>query len=630
MSEFKLDDITTDSDLSLLDKKFERGGDIYTAVMDTALGAMQKYGEIQEQKRIAIRQEEQYKIDVLNSVDYDANDPNSVAQARERIERIAKSDMTKADAMPGYSQILKNKMNNLEKAETTNRRVAKHLDMVNNPILKRTQDDGTEYLENYSAESFVEGGKYDSEGLKGKDLVAKMDEGIEYYETLGRKLREDNRLDDFTKNSLATSISQLETLKTYVAGGGTITDMEFRLSNEGMKLSTKHGKLSDELDGMSREMFNYQQQLDGILGNEFLSLEEAQGNLSDQEFKAASDIKGKMDFLQEQIDEKRRIESMLYDELSSSYLGYGGGSDKDSNDPLGLSNQSQNPDDKIGGVGSNYKTKDIRKSTIVQGFESDDGKPYRVFDLEKDVAKLARVAELKPQLLTDDKQNAEFMKTYNMIAGMNEEDAIMDYKINGKSLKNHFENITNAMEKNKNAPKPSDEQMEVLGGQVPTPFFYDMTEKGQQKLITSSNKLTTTIKKITGLDIEDYPPEALQYIKEYVGNPDGRFMAENQEAFRKMMLEGNASTKQIQRVLNQIDKFRKEYLKAMSGRYKSKSTYDVNDAPVSEHDIKMLMDEEGSKYYNPDGSRKNQEELERDGLIKVAGESRSGSRVNRE
>ena len=122
----------------------------------------------------------------------------------------------------------------------------------------------------------------------------------------------------------------------------------------------------------------------------------------------------------------------------------------------------------------------------------------------------------------------------------------------------------------------------------------------------------------------------MQYIKEYVGNPDGRFMAENQEAFRKMMLEGNASTKQIQRVLNQIDKFRKEYLKAMSGRYKSKSTYDVNDAPVSEHDIKMLMDEEGRKYYNPDGSRKNQEELERDGLIKVAGESRSGSRVNRE
>lgn len=622
MSEFKLDDISTDSDLSLLDKKFERGGDIYTAVIDTALGAMQRYGEIQEQKRVAIRQEEKYKIDVLNTITYDENDPTSIADARNRIERIAKSDMTKADAMPGYSQILKNKMNNLDKAEKVNKRTAKHIDMVSNPILQRTQDDGTEYFEDYSPESFVEGGKYDSEGLKGKELVDKMDEGIDFYNTLSRKLDDDDRLDDFTKSSLAKKIEQLETLKTYVAGGGTITDMEFRLSNEGMKLSTKHGQLSNDLEGMSREMFNYQEKLDGILG-EFLTLEEAEGNLSKNEFDTASDIKGKMAFLQEQIDEKRRVESMLYDELSSSYLGYGGGSDKDSNDPLKMSTQSQNPDDKTSGVGSGYKTKDIRKSTIVQGFENPDGEPYRVYDLERDVSKLARVAEMKPELLTDGRQNAEYMKTFNMIAGMNEKDALMDYKINGKPLKDIYKNVQKAMEK-KQKQKPSSEQMDILGGQLATPFFDGMSKKGQKKLITASNKVTTTIEKMTGLKIEDYPPEALQYLKEYIGNPDGSFATENQAAFRKMMMENNATTKQARTILNQIDKLRDEYQKSMSGRYKAKpKQYDVNEAPITEYDLNMMEDEEGSKYYNADGTRKSQDELERDGLIKIPGQTRN-------
>ena len=62
----------------------------------------------------------------------------------------------------------------------------------------------------------------------------------------------------------------------------------------------------------------------------------------------------------------------------------------------------------------------------------------------------------------------------------------------------------------------------------------------------------------------------------------------------------------------------------MSGRYKAKpKQYDVNEAPITEYDLNMMEDEEGSKYYNADGTRKSQDELERDGLIKIPGQTRN-------
>ena len=183
-NEFKLDDVSIDSDLSLLDRKFERGGDIYTSILDTALGAMQKYGEIQKARNIDKLEKEQYKTETIEAITYDSKNIQDVGAAKKRLEDIMKNDMTKAEEMPYYAQKLKSKYSRITRDEENLKELEKSIRLFQDPRF----EDADGNMRDYNFDAFVEGGFYDQQGITGDDLENKIDEAIEYNTVLINKI----------------------------------------------------------------------------------------------------------------------------------------------------------------------------------------------------------------------------------------------------------------------------------------------------------------------------------------------------------------------------------------------------------------------------------------------------------
>lgn len=446
--DFKIDDISLDDDLSLIDKKFQRGGDIYTNVLDTTLGAMQRFGEMQEQKKQAIRTEEEYRANALKSITYDKTDPTSLARAEKRLLKMGEEKID-AEQMPVYTSKWQSAYNQIQREKNENRNVKNLIDGVYTPIVKGESEDGSEVIQdNYSVESFIEGGFYDSQGVKGKELVDKMEEGVRYYRDKQRKLETYNRLDSGTKADIELEINKLNFLKTFVAGGKTITDEEFAYAMQGSTLTESYDRATGDLDDQYRAIDNLKTKMHNITGDNVDGYLEM---ANDQQRKEYRELEVDLQDLETGLGELQRKSNLLYDELNQSYVSNRVGQG-DGTDTLGWnSRNNKGGDDETAGPTELKtivnKSKDLTSNTAITYIDSSgEQSEMRLYDLNKGVSRLSHIAKKTPKALHMTTGNEDLIETYNVLKNIPEDSILWDYKVQGKSLKSHYKKIDKIMQ----------------------------------------------------------------------------------------------------------------------------------------------------------------------------------------
>lgn len=466
-NEFKLDDVTADSDLSLMERKFERGSDIYTGLLDTALGAAQRWGEIQEQKNQAIKVEEEYRSQQIQSIQYDATDPASLAKAEARILRMGQEKID-GEKMPLYKSQWESAYNQIQREKNQNKRTNNLINDVYNPVIMSDDADGESIMsENYKAESFIEGGFYDSQGIKGQALIDKLDEGIKFYRDKSRSLETMKRLDSGTQEHINEEIDKLGFLKSFVAGGKTITDQEFAYAMQGQTLTSSYDRESENLDNKYMEIENIKDKMYRLTGGDdegYLAIAD-ENQIADYR-----ELEADLLLAEQDLGKHQRTSNMLYDELNQSYVsnrvGRGDGSDElgwSSRNNAGGDDESTGPT-QIGTVGIE-KAKDLTSNTKVSFINSDgEQDEMRIYDLNKSVSKLVHIANKTPKSLHETTGNEDLIETYHMLKNIPEDSVLWNHKVQGKTLKKHFNNIKKVMdEKPANLPaddgKPAGNQM---------------------------------------------------------------------------------------------------------------------------------------------------------------------------
>ena len=463
-NDFKLDDVTSDSDLSLMERKFERGGDIYTGLLDTALGAAQKWGEIQQAKDQKIKVEEDYRTKALQSITYDAQDTSSVLKAEKRIMKMGEEKVD-ASKMPVYSQQWQSAYNKIQRDKNANKNVKKLVDEVYTPVVMGESEDGGEQIvENYSVESFIEGGFYDSQGIEGQALIDKIDEGIRYYGNKSRSLQTMSRLDKATDAHLQGEMDKLGFLKSFVAGGKTITDEEFSYAMQGQTLTQSYDRASDSLDNKYREIEMLKDKMLRTTGEDvegYLAMADEDKTMRYREMEADVMLK------EGELGELQRTSDLLYDELNQSYVSNRVGAG-DGSDTLNWSTRTnKGGDDETAGP-TQFKTvvndkKDITSNTAITYINANgEEDEMRLYDLNKSVSKLSHVANKTPKSLHSTTGNEDLIETYNVLKNIPEDSLLWEYKVGGKTLKKHYKKIDDIM-KTKPSNLPADDGKPVNG-----------------------------------------------------------------------------------------------------------------------------------------------------------------------
>lgn len=452
-NEFKLDEVTSDSDLSLMERKFERGNDIYTGLLDSALGAAQKWGEIKEAQNQAIKVEEDYRTKALQSISYDSTDTSSIINAEKRILKMGQEKVD-AEKMPVYAQQWQSAYNKIQREKNANKNVKKLVDEVYTPVVMGENEEGGEQvMENYSVESFIEGGFYDSQGLKGQALIDKIDEGIRFYGNKSRALQTMGRLDKATDEHLNTEIDKLGFLKSFVAGGKTITDEEFSYAMQGQTLTQSYDRASDSLENKYREIDNLKIKMLNITG------EDSEGYLAsanEQQTKEYREMEADLMLMETSLGELQRTSNLLYDELNQSYVSDRVGQG-DGTDVLNFANRNNPGGDDENTGPTQLKTvvknkKDLTSNTAITYVNADgETDEMRLYDLNKSVSRLSHVANKTPKALHSTTGNEDLIETYHVLKNIPEDSLIWDYKVGGKTLKKHFKKIKGVMDS-----KPAD------------------------------------------------------------------------------------------------------------------------------------------------------------------------------
>lgn len=493
-NEFKLDDVSIDSDLSLLDRKFERGGDIYTSILDTALGAMQKYGEIQKARNIDKLEKEQYKTETIEAITYDSKNIQDVGAAKKRLEDIMKNDMTKAEEMPYYAQKLKSKYSRITRDEENLKELEKSIRLFQDPRF----EDADGNMRDYNFDAFVEGGFYDQQGITGDDLENKIDEAIEYNTVLINKIVKlgGDEGGHFGREA-QQKISDLESIKAYIGNTGTFTKDEEQLLYQNTSLRKAF------TDADAQYQSSYQQI--GVLQNEIDKIQpdpDSEGNIE-----LTTEKQQKLQELEVQLDEQYRImgeakanADKYYNEFSSSAgsgrLLSGFGKDETEQSNVVINNT------------------DDGKVTISSKITIDD-KEFSGGEVFDSISKLEKIANKSPKNI----ESSQYYGMYESLLNIDANSPLMDMEIGDRTVKDVVDVIKSKHKEYKDNQNltfvDKIDETNVVRDVLDINLLDNLDEKVAKRVSKPLESFDNLLKTTFGDDItiDDFPPIVTSYIE---------------------------------------------------------------------------------------------------------------------
>ena len=491
-NEFKLDNVSIDSDLSLLDSKFERGGDIYTSLLDTTLGALQKYGEIQRQRNIDKLEKEQYKTETIEAITYDNKNIQEVGAAKKRLEDIMKNDFTKADEMPYYAQKLKSKYNRITKDEENLRELDKSIKLFQNP----TFEDADGNMIDYNFDAFVEGGFYDQQGIKGDDLEDKIDEAIEYNTALITKIVKLGGDDGGAFSKAAQQkISDLESIKAYIGNTGTFTEDEKDLLYENVSLR-------DAFDDANTQYTNSYRQI-GVLQEEIDKIQPDPDGVGDialttEKRKRLEELEVALDLEYAKMGEAKKEADLYYNEFKSESSG------------RKLKSWSNEENQSSVTINDTVDGKIVASSNITI-----DGKTMTGGDVYDSINRLEKISKKSPQNI----ESSQYYGMYESLLNIDANDPLMDMEIGDKSLKEVIGGIKSNLKKYKdhqNLVMSSDTiENNIINDVLDVKLLDNLTVKKAKSIEKPLMSFDNRLKKMFGDDIsiDDFPPLVASYME---------------------------------------------------------------------------------------------------------------------